>query len=615
MRNTLCEMILRTIQERGISQRDLCYGLCSESTFTRYLRGERHMDRLLMTVLMQRLGESPERFCPLLTEDEYVYFEWRQRVAVAQIHKDWNRLSLLLREPIACDTSCNEVLQRQYYLLVSGIVQEKCYGNREESLKALEKAISLTVPDYQTNLRERICLGVQEINALLLWQELQPDEEISYRMLKKLVGYIDVCYTDVQVKCRIYPQVVAQYLPLLNRREQYYECMTLAQKAIGLMNVTGYAVSVEGIQQAYTEAMRAVQAPAYEVVQKQMLAWREIRRECIGDEEEAGDELYLLNMWQEIELLHEAISRSRKERGYTQKKLSEGICEPETLSRIESGKRVPYKKTYQALAQKLSLPEEYYFSTIETDDFRILELRWELELQVIGKHWQKAVKLAEMLEERLDLSVPCNRQYMEQAKYMIAKGAGRIKAADGFDNIIRILQCSIRNMPRTEEVNTWPEEFWTHLFTEREMSLLLQLADSLREKGQYPQAVYLLERMLEYYQSSEVKLEFHYRIVLLIYGRLTVQYRLLKLWDKEQEYSDAGIQMSMLCENKKMLPFFLNNKADALEHSGKREAALKYYELAYYSAQLFKTKTEAVAKSSSEKLKQSMGDETNPIRP
>lgn len=606
MRNTLCEMILRTIQERGISQKNLCYGLCSESTFTRYLRGERRMDRLLMTVLMQRLGESPEKFCPLLTEDEYYYFEWRQEVAVAQLHRDWNRLALLLQEPAARDTSCNEVLQRQYYLLVSGIVQEKCHGNRKESLRLLEQAISLTVPDYGMSLREGTRLGVQEINVLLLWQDLQPDREKSYQMLKGLANYIDTCYVGEQEKCKVYPKVASQYLPLLNQRKQYYECMTMAQKAIRLMTVTGYARGLEAILQAYIEAMAAVQAPGLEEIRKQLWAWREIRRECMGVEEEAGDELYLLDAWQEIELLHEVIGRSRKEQGYTQKTLSENICEPETLSRIECGKRMPYKKTYQALAQKLSLPDEYYFSTIETDNFRTLELRWEFETQIAGRQWQRVSELARQLEESLDMDIPCNRQYVEQAKYLVEKGTGRIKPADSFGRIVQILRCSIHNMPQCEEVRWWPEEFWTHLFTEREMSLLLQLADSLQQKKKYRQAAYLLERMLEYYQSSRVRLEFHYRIVLLIYARLTVQNSLLKMWDREREYSEAGIQMSMLCENKKMLPFFLNNKADALERLGKKEAALKFYELAYHSAKLLRTKTETVASSSYEKLKQNM---------
>ena len=204
------------------------------------------------------------------------------------------------------------------------------------------------------------------------------------------------------------------------------------------------------------------------------------------------------------------------------------------------------------------------------------------------------------------MAIPCNRQYVEQAKYLVEKGTGRIRAADSFGHIVQILQCSIHKMPQDEDVSAWPEEFWTHLFTEREMSLLLQLADSLQEKKKYRQAAYLLERMLEYYQSSKVRLEFHYRIVLLVYGRLTVQYSLLGLRDKELEYSEEGIQMIMLCENKKMLPFFLNNRADALEHLGKKEAALKFYELAYHSAKLLRSNTEAVAKSSYEKLKQSM---------
>lgn len=66
-----------TIRGKNINRGDLCGGLCSASVLTKYLNGERRMDRLLLTALMQRMGLSPDKFVTLLPENEYYYFDWR----------------------------------------------------------------------------------------------------------------------------------------------------------------------------------------------------------------------------------------------------------------------------------------------------------------------------------------------------------------------------------------------------------------------------------------------------------------------------------------------------------------------------------------------------------
>lgn len=59
----------------------------------------------------------------------------------------------------------------------------------------------------------------------------------------------------------------------------------------------------------------------------------------------------------------------------------------------------------------------------------------------------------------------------------------------------------------------------------------------------------------------------------------------------------------MISGARKLLPTCVNNLADALEHMGEREKALKYYRLAFYSAELMKREgTAGVARRSYEKL-------------
>lgn len=230
MGESVRDMIIRKMRERGIRQGDLCCGLCSHAMMSKYLKGEGHIDRLLMTVLMQRLGMSPDNFTTLLTEEEYAYFEWRQETALAQLNREWGQLELLLKKPEARDSSCNEKLQRQYYLLLCGIVRKMCHGDEKGGLKEMEEAVSLTLPDFPAVNLEEVLLGGQEINGLLLWSGFQPDREKAYCLLKQLVGSIDKNYSNIKERCKFYPRTVAQLLPMMNQRGEYYECIVLAKR-------------------------------------------------------------------------------------------------------------------------------------------------------------------------------------------------------------------------------------------------------------------------------------------------------------------------------------------------------------------------------------------------
>lgn len=593
---TFGKMILKTLKEEGIRREELCRGLCDESMFTRYMNGRYYLDRLLMTALLQRMGKSPDKFCSMLTEEEYVYFGWRHEAELAQQRGDWREIERLLGKE--AQVNCNERLQRQFSLLLQAIIQEKCYSRREECLRLLEEALSMTLPGFTAGLMEsgdalriaRMRLGTQEINILLLWQALQPDREKAFLLMEGLVKNIDAHYTDRQEKCKIYPKAAAQYITMLNGKGMYYEGIAIAKKALELIGETGYVESLLQILGQYTEIMEKVHSmekvPAEDCtgVREQYEVWKKIMGKYGRQEEDAMS--YLFCMSQEIELYHEMIRGSRQEKGYTQEDLSKDICEPATLSRIENGRK-PARRTYQGLADRLPLPKENYYSTIVADRFETLELRWEYETQVKNKQFKKAERLKDLLKKELDVSIVCNRQYIEQAELVLKRAIGEIEPQDCFERLKEILSYSISRMPEDEQVEQWPEEFWRHVFTEREMSILLIIADTFFEKKKWEQAAYLLEKMLEYYGRSKVSLEVHYRIVSLIYGRLTVPYCRLGLYDKAMEYAEKGILLSIQQGSCKEFCKFLTNKAYALEHLGEKADAIVYYRMAHISSKVF----------------------------
>ena len=600
MKKTVGIMIKETAIAQNISLSALGKGLCTKSDLSRYLNGNRRMDRLLLTVLLQRIGKSPAKFSLLLTESEYAYFEWKHQICMEQMNGNWEQIERMLQQNAGTGFFCNEVLEHQYAKIMHAIVIDKVYHDREKSVSMLQEAIKMTVPDFPKGLSFNVLLGTHEICAILLWQNLQPDKEKALKILKGLMLYLEVHYQDIQELIKVYPKVAMQYLRLLQEKSEWESCLVLSEKVLRLMVETGYANYMEYFLQAYIEAAeRLGVTEKVEVRKKQLEAWQELMKEIGYKEKSVDDELFLLDVWQEIELLHEAIRVSRREHKYSQEKLSENICEPETISRIENGKNVPHKKVYRELAKKLCLPEESYFTTIETDNFEVLELQWQLEALIMRRQWAEAEAALDRLKGMLNVKDKRNLQYIGEMRYSIQKGQGRIPVEERLEQLMCLLQYT---MPGVFEGCWSSEEFWGHYFRKAEISILIKVADVLSITNQKVQAAHLLEDILRYYKKNKLYYDLHYRIVILVVVRLTSVYADLMDDERVLSYADAGVRTLETCGNQRLLGGIMDNKAYALERLGQKEASLKYYRLAYYCADLMELNSAEKSKCAYERL-------------
>lgn len=74
----------------------------------------------------------------------------------------------------------------------------------------------------------------------------------------------------------------------------------------------------------------------------------------------------------------ELIKEKRKKLGLTQPQACDGICEPETLSRIENNKSTPSRTVLNALLQRLDISDDRFYAAISIDELRVNELCKEL---------------------------------------------------------------------------------------------------------------------------------------------------------------------------------------------------------------------------------------------
>lgn len=611
MKQTLLDLLNKMIEEHNANQTELCRGLCSNSAFSRYINGERRMDRLLLSAMMQRLGKSPDKFVSLLTDAEYRYFDWRLRLLNLVVDADWEGAEHLLSEREIPDKELNEPLQEQFYLMMRGLLQERLRGDRAGAAAFFYRAIRATIPGFTGKLRPQSVLCVQEINALLLWQEYLGDEETSAELLEFLVHYAYRHFEDEQERVKVYPRLVAECLPYFRKEERYEEIYTISKQAFQMMMSLRYFVCGEQVLGAYIEAAEKLGKAEEIAKRKVQLAswnamWEELRsdggiadgacEESRGSAQTAealhsvltgrGDEWYVWDLWQEPELLREVIERRRKQRGISQEVLSEDICTPETLSRIVTGKRAPSRRNFKALAKKLAVREDYYYSIIEADDFRLLEERFRLDWMIETKQWQEAKEAAERMEQQLDMENCYNRQYLGEIYYIIELVQSGIPGGERMERLLSLLKLTIPDFVLTEQVREWPEAFWCTVFTSEEISIMTQMTSTLRRNGKMEDSIYLTEKLYGYYKKSAVRPEFHFRTLLGILAELSISLGMSERYEECIRYSREGIALCFVSRKMSGMGLFVNNIANAKECLGDKAFALRYYRYAFYCEEL-----------------------------
>lgn len=80
----------------------------------------------------------------------------------------------------------------------------------------------------------------------------------------------------------------------------------------------------------------------------------------------------------ELIYIGDIIKQRRIELGLTQEELCEGICEPSSISRIETGKQVPTYIILNALLSRLGLPAEKYYAMVGKNELELERLKDEI---------------------------------------------------------------------------------------------------------------------------------------------------------------------------------------------------------------------------------------------
>ena len=117
----------------------------------------------------------------------------------------------------------------------------------------------------------------------------------------------------------------------------------------------------------------------------------------------------------------ELIRQRRLELGLKQCELCEGICEPVTMSRLESGKQTPGSNKLRMLMQRLGLPEERYYALVSKNELRISELQTEIVSSNVLRDSLRGLEKIEELEAIAEPNDNQVRQFILRSRAILGK--------------------------------------------------------------------------------------------------------------------------------------------------------------------------------------------------
>lgn len=575
--------------EGGIGQEKLSRGLCTKGAYSKYESGERRIDRLLLSALIQRLGKSSDKLPAVFTPEEYHYFVWKSQVLEAAEKKQMDMVLCLLEEPEAESIVIHAALQQQFVCQMRAYVAWERDADLERGIALLKRAMNLTMPGIKNETLAQYRISMEEMQILLELARLQiagKREQEAAELLLEITAYVKHQYRDYEAKVKVYPKAVRMLYPLLLQQQREMEGALLCKEEIEMLLWQGVLYDLKELLEGYLacSAGFAKEEPQRIRFSRQLWALREVYEE-FGAEQYLSGECRMYYENQEIYLVDEMIQRSRLEKGMSQEALSEEICSPENLSRIERGKGAPSTRNFRALMDKLDTGLDYYNAKLDTTDFLLLERMKELDRAISLRKWEEAQRLLDYIKSRVDLTLPLNQKTLQASENCMLFYAEKLSKEDFLRECEQALGC---------EGEKWKEErFWKQFFTEYKVNLLVHIAIVYHQMKENDKSIFILEHLLAELEKSKVRLSDRYASSMTVIGNLSSYYEDAGMFDECKEMCELGLKVCFESGRGVRLAMFLGNKAEAMndEQQSFTEKSKDYLQKAYYLSDLMSDHT------------------------
>lgn len=566
---------------KNITRKALSYGVCSEHVLQELESDRYAADVLMLDILLQRLGQSPDKFEMVLGSKLFNMIRLRDLIEEA-VYRGKRKLAELLLQNYPSRTHVDAM----YHHRMEAFLIYHMDGNCALAADYLHKAISRTLPEYSYEYfydqMEHYLISTAELENLLalerMYLEGYPGDStirsISKQHLERCMDYIENHFSDDEECAKLVGKCAWLTAGICYLEKDYLQAVVYCKKGMDelrkntilyfMLPLLELMVRSEAALGIAPERSKWVQY--YDIL---TFLWKGYAPKWYPT-----DALFHNCCQRDYHLDHELIRAERESKCLTQAQLAEDIYQnTESLSRVETGKVSPNRKTFEQIMDKLGLKKRRYNGGVITQSFEVMELKRSIDGFLMRRDCQQAKEATERLKKVLNMKIPENQMVVSLYEILIQKNLREMTSQEAFEQLKQL----------SEKFMNFEEKTFYHIPMRNEVLVINNICIVLCKIGRRDEAIELYRITLEKIRSSKVDVKYRYRSYQLLCNNYIHECQCKDIVETLKE-----LQLEFLCGKAMTLPLCIDNILQILlRNDVPREDCDEWIKAVYYMCDLY----------------------------
>ena len=194
------EVIKKTRESLGITQQELCEGICTVETLSRIENGKRSPSRSNFQALMERMGKCGEKYIPFIHSGDMDNIVKAMNINIMLARDKYEEAEEMLQE-LREKIDLKDKVNRQFIEKTQALID---YSLKRISAKKrreiLTKALQYTIPNYNNRI---LPVGIYSRHELMIFCNIactysdENDHDTAIEMLRQVETYFNTVHVSM----------------------------------------------------------------------------------------------------------------------------------------------------------------------------------------------------------------------------------------------------------------------------------------------------------------------------------------------------------------------------------------------------------------------------------
>ncbi len=229
------QVIKRTRESLGLTQQELCEGICGLETISRIETGKQIPNRANFQALMERMGKCGEKYLPSVRSGDMEMIAWWRNIECLVAKQKYDRFYEEI-EKFQCEIDLDDRVNQQAIRRISALVDFYTHKiTAAEKRQRMEEALRCTVPGYREG---NIPKGVFSRTEIRIFCNIAVSyaEEENYEAAICMMEQIQQYYLDTKIDSRERAEgevlALSNYAQCLGRYGDTEKAVQIGEKAM-----------------------------------------------------------------------------------------------------------------------------------------------------------------------------------------------------------------------------------------------------------------------------------------------------------------------------------------------------------------------------------------------